>query len=191
MARLGGDEFAVLLTHSSLTAALLLAERVRDEVRRPVDLDGLTAQVGCSIGVAVHPDHGATATELLKSADIAMYDAKRRRVGVAVFSTEGNEHTADRLVVLSELRRALEGEREVVMHYQPKVHAEHGAGVRRRGAGALAAPDPWPAAPGRLHGRGRAQRPDHPAHRPGAESSSARSSPAGWRTAWCCRSRST
>ncbi|MDT7581889.1 MAG: diguanylate cyclase [Pseudonocardiales bacterium] len=126
VARLGGDEFAVLLSHSSLTAALLLAERIRDEVRRPVDLDGLTAQVGCSIGVAVHPDHGTTTTELLKSADIAMYDAKRRRVGVAVFSTEGNEHTSDRLVVLSELRRALEADCEIVMHYQPKVHAENG-----------------------------------------------------------------
>ena len=126
VARIGGDEFAVLLAHSSLTAALLLAERIRDEVRRPVDLDGLTAQVGCSIGVAVHPDHGATTTELLKSADIAMYDAKRRRVGVAVFSTEGNEHTSDRLVVLSELRRALEADGEIVMHYQPKVHAENG-----------------------------------------------------------------
>jgi diguanylate cyclase (GGDEF)-like protein len=126
VARIGGDEFAVLLAHSSLTAALLLAERIRDEVRRPVDLDGLTAQVGCSIGVAVHPDHGATTTELLKSADIAMYDAKRRRVGVAVFSTEGNEHTSDRLVVLSELRRALETDGEIVMHYQPKVHAENG-----------------------------------------------------------------
>jgi diguanylate cyclase len=126
VARLGGDEFAVLLDHSSLTAALLLAERIRDEVRRPVVLNGLTAQVGCSIGVAVHPEHGASTTELLKSADIAMYHAKRRRLGVSVFSTEGNEHTTDRLVLLSQLRRALEAEREVVVHYQPKVHAEHG-----------------------------------------------------------------
>jgi diguanylate cyclase (GGDEF)-like protein len=126
VARLGGDEFAVLLDHSSLTAALLLAERIRDEVRRPVDLDGLITQVACSIGLAVHPDHGATTTELLKSADIAMYDAKRRRVGLSVFSTEGNEHTSDRLVLLSELRRALESEHEIVLHYQPKVHAEHG-----------------------------------------------------------------
>jgi diguanylate cyclase (GGDEF)-like protein len=126
VARLGGDEFALLLNHSSLTAALLLAERIRDEVRRPVDLDGLIAQVGCSIGVAMHPDHGATTTELLKSADIAMYDAKRRRIGVSVFSTEGNEHTSDRLVLLSELRGALESEREIVLHYQPKVHTEHG-----------------------------------------------------------------
>jgi len=76
--------------------------------------------------VAMHPDHGATTTELLKSADIAMYDAKRRRTGVSVFSTEGNEHTSDRLVLLSELRGALESEREIVLHYQPKVHAEHG-----------------------------------------------------------------
>jgi diguanylate cyclase (GGDEF)-like protein len=126
VARLGGDEFAVLLDHSSLTAALLLAERIRDEVRRPVVLNGLTAQVGCSIGVAVHPEHGASATELLKSADIAMYHAKHRRLGVSVFSTEGNEHTTDRLVLLSELRGALEAEREVVLHYQPKVHAERG-----------------------------------------------------------------
>ena len=126
VARLGGDEFAVLLNHSSLTAALLLAERIRDHVRRPVDLDGLTTQVGGSIGVAVHPEHGATTTELLKSADIAMYDAKRRRTGVSVFSTEGNEHTSDRLVLLSELRRALQSDRELVLHYQPKVHTEHG-----------------------------------------------------------------
>ena len=126
VARLGGDEFAILLTQRSPAEALAVADRVLDEVRRPVDLDGLITEVGCSIGVAAHPEHGATVTELLKSADIAMYDAKRRRVGVAVFSAEGNEHTSDRLVLLSQLRRAVACRREIVMHYQPKVHSERG-----------------------------------------------------------------
>ena len=191
VARLGGDEFALLLNHSSLTAALLLAERIRDEVRRPVDLDGLIAQVGCSIGVAMHPDHGATTTELLKSADIAMYDAKRRRIGVSVFSTEGNEHTSDRLVLLSELRRGRSSPsaRSSCTTSPRCTPSTAWSAASRRWCAGTTRPGACCAPP--IHGRGRTQRPDHPAHRPGAGDRLRAARRAGWPTGSCCRSRST
>ena len=126
VARLGGDEFAVLLTGSSLDRGLAKARKIDAAVRLPVRLDGLATSVGCSIGLAIHPDHASNSTELLKNADIAMYDAKRRRLGVSVFSVEANQNTPERLVLLSQLRHALESGQELVLHYQPKVHAQLG-----------------------------------------------------------------
>lgn len=127
VSRLGGDEFAIMLVDSSLADGVAVAEAILSAVRQPVVLNGLTTQVGGSIGVAVHPGHASTAAELLKSADIAMYDAKRRRAGVAVFSAQEHDQPADRLVVLSQLRRAVADSEQVVLHYQPKVHTELGS----------------------------------------------------------------
>lgn len=127
VSRLGGDEFAILLVDSSMADGMAAAEAILCAVREPVILNGLTTQVGGSIGMALYPDHASTGAELLKSADIAMYDAKRRRAGVAVFSVEEHDHPADRLLMLSQLRRAVDVGEQVVLHYQPKVNTELGS----------------------------------------------------------------
>jgi diguanylate cyclase (GGDEF)-like protein len=130
-ARLGGDEFAVVLPRvGSAHEATRVAERLLDALRQPVDLEGLVLDVSASIGVAVCPDHGHDAGQLLQYADIAMYAAKRSNLGVAVYDPNLDEHSPRRLTLLSELRRAID-QGELVLHYQPKAEIASGrvAGV--------------------------------------------------------------
>jgi diguanylate cyclase (GGDEF)-like protein len=121
LARLGGDEFAVLLhglPHRG--AAVELATRLQDALRRPFALRGVSIELEASIGVALYPSHGTTVGTLLQRADVAMYDAKRGRHGIVTYTPERDPYSADRLGLLAELRRAIAGG-ELVLHYQPKV----------------------------------------------------------------------
>jgi diguanylate cyclase (GGDEF)-like protein len=77
VARVGGDEFVVLLDNpADLQEVERVATRLVAEVNAPTELRGHAVQVGVSIGIAVHPTDGTSSTELLKSADMAMYAAK-------------------------------------------------------------------------------------------------------------------
>ena len=121
LARMGGDEFAVLLDGLPDRAAVGdLAARLQDALRRPFALRGVAVELEASIGVALYPEHGTTAGGLLQRADVAMYDAKRGRRGIATYSPERDPYSADRLGLLAELRQAIERD-ELVLHYQPKV----------------------------------------------------------------------
>jgi diguanylate cyclase (GGDEF)-like protein/PAS domain S-box-containing protein len=84
VARLGGDEFVIVLPDLAESAdAQAAAEQVIRSLEAPFTLDGCVARVGASIGVALSPDNGATADELLAAADAAMYAAKRAGKGRA------------------------------------------------------------------------------------------------------------
>jgi diguanylate cyclase (GGDEF)-like protein len=123
VARLGGDEFAVLAPRLTGSAeAQALAGRVVAALAEPVRLDGLPLEVTGSVGVAVWPDHGTDPATLLRRADVAMYDAKRRAAPVAVYRPEADQHRPERLALLADLRTALlSGGDGIVMHYQPQV----------------------------------------------------------------------
>jgi diguanylate cyclase (GGDEF)-like protein len=127
LARLGGDEFAVLVDGVPDRGAVVeLAGRLQEALRRPFALRGVAVELEASIGVAFYPEHGETAGALLQRADVAMYDAKRGRHGVATYAPERDPYSADRLGLLAELRRAIESD-ELVLHYQPKVLLATGA----------------------------------------------------------------
>jgi diguanylate cyclase (GGDEF)-like protein/PAS domain S-box-containing protein len=80
VARIGGDEFVVLLDDVVLAAdAVLVAAKIRDTLAQPVMIGAHRVQARASIGVALYPDHGDSAQQLLKHADGAMYLAKKRR----------------------------------------------------------------------------------------------------------------
>ena len=126
LARLGGDEFAVLVAAAADRAAVAeVAVRLQDALRRPFALRGVAVELEASIGVALYPEHGSTAGELLQRADVAMYDAKRGGRGVATYASERDPYSADRLGLLAELRRAIERD-ELLLHYQPKVSLRTG-----------------------------------------------------------------
>jgi diguanylate cyclase (GGDEF)-like protein len=75
--RIGGDEFVLLVGElAAADTALALAEKIRQEVRRPYLLDGRELTISCSLGVAIYPDHGKDEITLTKAADEAMYRAK-------------------------------------------------------------------------------------------------------------------
>jgi len=77
--RQGGDEFVILLPEISASASLYgLAEKIREAVGQPCEVDGRTLSVDASIGVAIHPDHGEELDTLIHVADAAMYTAKHR-----------------------------------------------------------------------------------------------------------------
>lgn len=79
VARMGGDEFVVLLGGVEQAGdAYAIAESIRASLARPFALDGARVQVSASIGVALHPEHGTEKKSLLRSADTAMYAAKRQ-----------------------------------------------------------------------------------------------------------------
>ncbi|GGU23527.1 putative bifunctional diguanylate cyclase/phosphodiesterase [Lentzea flava] len=126
VARLGGDEFAVLLPAVGTAAnAQIVADRVHRALEEAVDIDGLSVDVGCSIGVALYPTDSSDAHELLKHADIAMYAAKRARLGTSVYEPGLDQHSAAQLTVISDLRRAID-HGELVLHYQPKADLRTG-----------------------------------------------------------------
>lgn len=79
VARLGGDEFAALLLRADRAAALATRQRLIEQYDRPADVEGYRFQITASIGVACHPQHGSTLSELLNYADQQMYQEKQAR----------------------------------------------------------------------------------------------------------------
>jgi diguanylate cyclase len=118
VARLGGDEFGVLITDADAEAAAVTAGRLRTALGRPYALAGISLHVGASIGIAAFPEHAQDAGTLLRHADVAMYEAKRGRLGHAVYASEGDHHSRDRLELAGEMRHALTND-ELTLHYQP------------------------------------------------------------------------
>ena len=125
VARLGGDEFACVLEGSSASAAVEVAKRIRRAVYRPFVLDGLSLQVEATIGIATYPAHGEDTDSLLRSADHAMYRAKETGAGLTVFTPSEDMRLPERLMLVSELRRAID-EGELCLYYQPKVALDGG-----------------------------------------------------------------
>jgi diguanylate cyclase (GGDEF)-like protein len=129
LARLGGDEFAVLLPDTDAEEAQALAHRLRELVRQPFTVEGIRLHVGVSIGVATSPVPAASMQELLRCADVAMYDAKSGQEGVHVYvpdPTTGG--SGDRLRTMEELRTAFV-EDQLVVHLQPQVDLHDGSVV--------------------------------------------------------------
>jgi diguanylate cyclase (GGDEF)-like protein len=121
--RLGGDEFAVIMPGvPSAEAAAAIAAEILDELQQPADLAGTVVDVTGSVGLALSPDHSQDSRELLQFADIAMYAAKRERLGVAVYERPADRTDATQLALLGQLRRAID-EDELILHYQPKIDA--------------------------------------------------------------------
>ena len=120
VARLGGDEFGILLPEvMGADDALAVAEVLQSALREPFVVDGLTLEMGGSIGIACHPDHGDHVEVLIQRADIAMYSAKEGGRGFSLYEPQQDHYSPRRLSLAGELRSALESG-ELELHYQPK-----------------------------------------------------------------------
>jgi diguanylate cyclase (GGDEF)-like protein len=121
LARLGGDEFAViLLPPVDIDHAAATAERLVESMREPFQIDGMTLDLGVSVGTALYPEHGTDLEALVHNADVAMYKAKREQLGFSIFNAEQAQGSARRLTLQRDLRPAIEqGDMEVLV--QPKV----------------------------------------------------------------------
>jgi diguanylate cyclase (GGDEF)-like protein len=128
--RFGGDEFVVLLQHVRDSAtALMLAEKLREVLTQPLELNRHEFVVTCSIGVALSPLHGNTAEELLQNADAAMYHAKvAGKNGVRLWENAMSAQSTARFSMESDLRHAIE-RNELEVHYQPIIQLDSGRAV--------------------------------------------------------------
>lgn len=125
LARLGGDEFVIVAQVVDQDAAVRIAEGLQHALTEPIATYGHTFSVGVSIGIALYPEDGVTADDLLKHADIAMYRTKVLGGGYLFYQTEMSAGLADRMQIAKNLSRAMHGD-ELELYYQPKIHLETG-----------------------------------------------------------------
>ena len=128
LARLGGDEFVVFLPGADGDAARNAIKRLQDALTEPFQLGDFLIPMSASVGVALCPEHATGRTELMRCADVAMYQAKLRHTGFEIYRSTTDKHSADRLLLMSDLRAAF-GTEQLVLHYQPKVSLADGSFV--------------------------------------------------------------
>src|SRR6185437_1132542 len=121
VARLSGDEFAVLLPSATAAAAEALAQRLLTSLHRSFSLGDVTVDVEASVGIATAPEHADSGEALLRCADIAMYAAKDAKVGALMYRPAMHAEDGSRLLILGDLRRALDTTDQLTVHYQPKI----------------------------------------------------------------------
>jgi diguanylate cyclase (GGDEF)-like protein len=126
LARFGGDEFVILCAPSDADACVTLAQRVADAFALPFSIKGQKIRVSASVGIAVAPDNGTTADELMRHADIALYEAKDQgRARAVVFSEEMASQVERRREIELDLLAAIDADR-LRLEYQPIISANSG-----------------------------------------------------------------
>ena len=121
LARLGGDEFIVLATDTSQGALEAMASRILTRLRQPFRIGLIEVYTGCSLGIALAPQHGNDRESVIRNADTAMYTAKENGRGkFCVFSPEMNQRVFEYLWLDTNLRKALDND-QLLIHYQPKL----------------------------------------------------------------------
>jgi len=145
IARFGGDEFGVLLPEAAPEDAGQLASRILQALHEKLAVGDRELHVGASIGVAHFPEHGEDAENLIRVADLAMYEAKRTRQGIAVFHPHQDKDTTERLTRVNELFEAIQ-RGNVPLFFQPKVDTRTGGVVGAEALLRWGPPDshPWP-----------------------------------------------
>ncbi|MET7708150.1 bifunctional diguanylate cyclase/phosphodiesterase [Micromonospora sp. NPDC005413] len=135
LGRLGGDEFALLLTAvpvlsdraAPMAHALRQAREIAEQLAAPTEVAGVRMSIEVSVGVVVADAGTADLTELLRRADIAMYQAKEGGGNVAVYDGTRDAASTDQLALLAELREALKVDDQLVLALQPAVDLATGA----------------------------------------------------------------
>jgi diguanylate cyclase (GGDEF)-like protein len=129
LARFGGDEFAILTAPAGAKAAATIARRIANVFSSPFRIGDQNIRVTASVGLATAPEDGSTADELMRHADIALYEAKSRgRDRAVVFSIEMAESVERRRAIELDLRAALEN-KKLRLHYQPIISCATGETV--------------------------------------------------------------
>jgi diguanylate cyclase (GGDEF)-like protein len=121
VARLGGDEFAVVVDDADADALVDLGKRLQALVERPINVERHSFLLTASIGIAT-VQHGAPTEDVLRQADIAMYQAKGQDGGVLLYDPEKDEFTAEKLKTAEQLRHGIPN-RQLRVWYQPQVEA--------------------------------------------------------------------
>jgi diguanylate cyclase (GGDEF)-like protein/PAS domain S-box-containing protein len=121
VSRQGGDEFVILITdHSNTRGPTRVAEKILNALREPIEIQDQRLTISASIGIAMFPDDGSNAEELIKNADAAMYLAKQSERNTYQFFTAAlGEQASRRLRFETEIAEGLRRS-EFFLHYQPQ-----------------------------------------------------------------------
>jgi diguanylate cyclase (GGDEF)-like protein len=120
--RLGGDEFALVWAlNEGVDEALRAADELLSTLNRPFKLGNMTLGIYASIGLALYPRHAGDSHELLRCADVAMYQAKHSSASLAVYDRTLDQHSPDRLSLMVELGAAIR-EDQLTLRFQPKIN---------------------------------------------------------------------
>ena len=120
VARFGGDEFCILISLNNREEARQMAQRIMLKMKDPIELAGRNMVMTTSIGISVFPDDGTTIDELLKHADLALYQSKDNgRNSLNFFSSSLKARASLELQIEEELRHALREDHGLFLHYQP------------------------------------------------------------------------
>jgi diguanylate cyclase len=133
LARLGGDEFALVVASDDPVRLLETAQQVRDVLLQPTSIDDLELAIGASVGIAVRTPGDRVSTDLLRRADIAMYQAKVTKSGALLYDITRDDFSRRRLRLSEDLRRGIAGG-ELTVWYQPQIDS---VGEAVRGVEAL------------------------------------------------------
>jgi len=131
IARLGGDEFAIVLPAiGEEENAKNIAHKIHLAMQEPFVINNLNFNVGVSIGIAICPIHAANAEHLMQYADVAMYQAKEKQSGYAIFSAKLDDNNKKLRTLDADLRKAIH-ENSLSLAYQPKIdlHSNKVVGV--------------------------------------------------------------
>lgn len=127
IARTGGDEFLILKnSFTSINELEIFAKTLVETVHEPFNLDGETANISMSIGIALFPKDGLTISELIKNADIAMYNAKNSGKNSYKFFNSYMEDDFNRRNDLADILSTVIEKKEVYLNYQPQVNVSTG-----------------------------------------------------------------
>lgn len=127
VARFGGDEFLILLGGlDNAMEAQPVAEKLLESFRDPFQLDGRELTFTVSVGIAVAPTDGETARDLLRNADIAMYESKVEGRNTYHFFTEEMNHDVERRLAIEEQLRGAMLRDEITLQFQPIVELGSG-----------------------------------------------------------------
>lgn len=126
ISRLGGDEFVIVITElKDVNYTPVIAEKMLALIKEPVSIANRSLSISSSMGIAIYPQDGVEADDLLRNADAAMYHAKKLGGGQFQFySKEMNEKVLDQLELESALYQAISNN-EFSLWYQPQLHIEN------------------------------------------------------------------
>ena len=127
LARMGGDEFVLLLPDTTVDGVRVVADRIVQALKKPINVTVKMLHISASIGFSFYPDDGQSVNDLLRCADMAMYLVKKQgRNNYRIYEHDMDMDVTHRVGIETELYRALEND-GFVLHYQPKIDLATGA----------------------------------------------------------------
>jgi diguanylate cyclase (GGDEF)-like protein len=120
--RLGGDEYAIVMASDDALILLETAQMILEVLLQPTLVEGIELSTNASIGITVRSENDTQSVELLRRADVAMYQAKATRAGAVLYDVHSDDFSRKKLQLAEELRKAIP-EGQLVLHYQPQIDA--------------------------------------------------------------------